>query len=420
MTSGEIVSAQTGTDPAAGMYIVDGDSHVLEPPGLWEEYLEAKYKPRAIRIASSPAVAAPAEPPGGLPEMAEELRGRLAADEALIIDNQVVMKGMLAGLGGVEHDRALLPQLTYLEGAPKASMDTEARLQLYRDWGIHAGVVFPTIGILWDTDDAALADAYSRAYNNWCYDFARGHQDQIFPMAHIPLNDPELALKELRRCLKLGFRGMFLAPEPVGAKTEQTPFGDISPADPQYDPLWHELEDAGLPVCLHVIVRFNRRVLGGNRVSLLRSGQLSRVHAFGLGATFQIIPAVSSLVLSGLFDRFPRLKCLAVEAGAGWAAYLMDRLDEKYEMFGYAESITMPPSEYLRRNIWYVVEPRERTINAMMDLVGETQFIWGSDYPHIDSSIDAPRQIRASIAGLSERRRRLVLGENARALYQLD
>jgi uncharacterized protein len=125
-------------------------------------------------------------------------------------------------------------------------------------------------------------------------------------------------------------------------------------------------------------------------------------------------------VLSGLFDRFPRLKCLAVEAGAGWAAYLMDRLDEKYEMFGYAESITMPPSEYLRRNIWYVVEPRERTINAMMDLVGETQFIWGSDYPHIDSSIDAPRQIRASIAGLSERRRRLVLGENARALYQLD
>jgi predicted TIM-barrel fold metal-dependent hydrolase len=108
-----------------------------------------------------------------------------------------------------------------------------------------------------------------------------------------------------------------------------------------------------------------------------------------------------------------------VEAGAGWAAYLMDRLDEKYEMFGYAERLSMPPSEYLRRNVWYVVEPRERTINAMLDLVDERHFLWGSDYPHIDSSIEAPQQIRRSVAGLSEHRQRLVLGENARELFQL-
>jgi uncharacterized protein len=212
---------------------------------------------------------------------------------------------------------------------------------------------------------------------------------------------------------------MFLAPEPVGPTSAQYPFGDTSPADSAYDPLWHELEDAGLPFCLHVIVRFNRLVACANRVSLLLKGQQSRMHTFGLGATFPIIPAISSLVLTGLFDRFPRLTCLCVEAGAGWAAYLMDRLDEKEEMFGYAERIQLPPSEYLRRNVWSVMEPRERTVNAMMDLVGETQFIWGSDYPHIDSSIAAPAQIRASVAGLSEHRRRLVLGENARALFHL-
>ena len=228
-------------------------------------------------------------------------------------------------------------------------------------------------------------------------------------MAHIPLNDPDLALAELRRCLKLGFKGMFLAPEPVG---------DRSPAHPDFDPLWHELEDAGLPVCLHVIVRFNRAVPNpGARFSLLT--ERSRTYSFGLGATFQIIPAVASLVMSGLFDRFPRLKCLAVEAGAGWAAYLMDRLDEKYEHFGYAERTELEPSEYLRRNVWYVIEPRERTIDSMMDLVGEGQFIWGSDYPHIDSSILAPQQIRDSVGALSEHRRRLVLGENARSLFQL-
>jgi hypothetical protein len=42
-----------------------------------------------------------------------------------------------------------------------------------------------------------------------------------------------------------------------------------------------------------------------------------------------------------------------------------------------------------------------------------------TDYPHIDSRIEAPWQIRASVAGLSDRRRRLVLGENARALFRL-
>lgn len=410
-----------GTDQATATYIIDGDSHVLEPPDLWDEYLEAEFRPRAIRITNAspaPADRTP-EPEPDLPEMAEEVRGRLAADETLVVDGEVVMRGMLAGLGGVEHDRAALPQMTYLEGAPRASMDTDARLQLFRDWGIDGGVVFPTIGILWDTEDPRLADAYARAYNRWCHDFVGGHPDKIFPMAHIPLHDPDLALAELRRCLRLGFRGMFLAPEPVGAKSDEFPFGNTSPADPIYDPLWHELEDAGLPVCVHVIVRFNRRVMNNQRVSLLPKGQLSRVHVFGLGATFQIIPAVSSLVLSGLFDRFPRLKLLAVEAGAGWAAYLMDRLDEKHEMFGYAERTKLAPSEYLRRNVYYVAEPRERTIDAMMSLVGETQIIWGSDYPHIDSSIEAPNQIRASIAGLSEHRRRLLLGENARALFRL-
>lgn len=412
--------------PSLAPFIIDGDSHVLEPPWLWDEYLEEQYKPRAIRISSDMAGIEPerarplvADDDRDVPEMAEEFRERLAASEALVVDGQVILKGVLAGLGGVEHHRSLLPRMTYLDGAPKASMDTAARLELFKDWGIHAGVVFPTVGILWDTDDPLLADAYARAYNRWVYDFVGGHPDKIVPMAHIPLHDPERALAELRRCLKLSFRGMFLAPEPVGPKTAMHPFGEISPADPMYDPLWHELEDAGLPVCLHVIVRFTRATPGAGRVSLLMKGQASRVHAFGLGATFQIIPAVSSLVLSGLFDRFPRLKCLAVEAGAGWAAYLMDRLDEKYEMFGYAEAVKMPPSEYLRRNVFYVVEPRERTIGAMMDLVGERQFIWGSDYPHIDSSIEAPNQIRASIAGLPEHQQRLILGENAQALFNL-
>jgi predicted TIM-barrel fold metal-dependent hydrolase len=235
------------------------------------------------------------------------------------------------------------------------------------------------------------------------------YPDRIFPMAHIPMNDPELAHAELKRTLKQGFKGIFMAPEPVNG---------ISPADKRYDPLWHELEDAGLPFCLHVIVRFNRILQNASRPFTLLM-EPSRTFTFGMGATFQIIPAMASLIMTGFFDRFPNIKCLCVEAGAGWAPYIAHRLDEKYEMFGYTEKTKMEPSAYMKRNIFYVAEPREQNIENCMDLIGEKQFIWGTDYPHIDSSINAMDQILETTSKMPERRRRMLLGENARDLYRL-
>ena len=293
--------------------IIDGDSHVLEPPDLWDEYLEQEFRPRAIRITRSiplrdgetrgirplpgrSGAQAPGEALADLPEMALELKARMAADEHLVIDRQIVMSGGLSGLGGAETNRADLPYMTYLESAPPASFDTAERIKMFDTRGMHGGVVFPTIGILWDSDDPVLADAYARAYNRWCHDFVGEHPHRIYPMAHIALHDPDRALAELRRCLKLGFRGVFLPPEPVLGR---------SPADPVFDPIWHEMEDAGIPLCLHVIVRFNRIVENASRFSSLLI-EPSRTFGFGMGATFQIIPAMASLIMTGFFDRFPR------------------------------------------------------------------------------------------------------------------
>ena len=371
-------------------FVVDADSHVLEPPHLWEEYLEERYKDRAIKIVS---------PPDG--------------GEQLVVDNQVVLPAGLAGLGGVELDASTLfsdPKLRYMDGAPPASMETDARIRLLDDWGVDASVVFPTIGILWDKEeDPDLAMAYARAYNRWQLDFATPHLDRILPIAHVPLYDPDLALEELRRCLRLGFKGIFVAPEPVCGKR---------PSHPDFDPLWRELQAADLPFCLHVIVRFNRSVGGVTQWFDREKGESNAVFGFGLGGTYQLIPAISALVCDGLFDRFPHLKALVVECGAGWVGYVMDRLDEKYERFG-STSMKEKPSEYFRRNVWVVFDPDERSIDAQCDLLGQDHLLWGSDYPHIDSHIDAASRIRESVAELSDERRRAVLGENARNLFRL-
>ena len=78
---------------------------------------------------------------------------------------------------------------------------------------------------------------------------------------------------------------------------------------------------------------------------------MNPVFSFGLGGTMQLIPAVAALVYDGLFDRFPKLKVSIVESGAGYAAYLMDRLDEKYARFDAAVNLKRKPSEYIRENI---------------------------------------------------------------------
>ena len=370
--------------------VVDCDSHVMEPPDLWERYLEPKYRDRAIRIVRDPA--------DGM--------------EVLMSDNQPILRGVLGALGGANLDRRrlLVPgEASYMEGCPPASYMPEERIAMLDAWGVDAGVLFPTVGILWDVEDNGLATAYSRAYNNWVNDFASHNRRRIIPIAHLALQDPEAALIELRRCLKLGFKGIFVAPETIGGKR-------FSHSD--FDPIWRECEEAGIPACLHVIVRFNRRppLLG----DYYQPGEFRAVWGFALGGFAQIVPAAMTMVADGLFDRFPRLKVLCVEAGCGWAPYMMDRLDEKYEHLGWTFPTKMKPSDYFRRNLWVVAEPEERTIGAVMDLMGEDRVLWGSDFPHIDSTLEAPKLIRASIASLSPERQRKLLGANALGVFPMD
>jgi len=361
--------------------VIDCDSHVMEPADLWQKYLEPEFRDRAIRI---------------------EMRDGI---EHLIIGEQSVLAGILAGLGGAHLSATQLFTTSnrYADGCEPASYDPAARIRLLDAWGVDRGVLFPTIGILpFPTDDMALANAYCRAYNRWQAEFAQDARGRAIPIALINWHDRDEAARELAHCIQRGFRGLFVPPEVVDGRR---------PSDPHFDAIWRQCEEAGIPGCLHVIVRFTAGAGSFGAWHMTRPGS---VFTFGLGATGQMIPAMAAMVVDGLFERFPRLKIVSVEAGCGWAAYLMDRLDEKYGRFG---GTTLKPSEYIRRNCYFVAEPEERTIGAMLDLVGEDRILWGSDYPHVDSYLEAPRQIRHAVAELSPARQAAVLGENARRVF---
>jgi predicted TIM-barrel fold metal-dependent hydrolase len=366
--------------------VIDADSHVLEPPDLWETRLDPRYRDRGVRIRDINGV------------------------ETLEIGGHVVLQGTLAGLGGVDtlpRQRLFDGSMRYVDGCPPASYDAAARLELYDEWGVDAGIVFPTIGILpFVSDDMGLLNAMATAYNRWQAEFATEGRGRIIPIANLNLRDRDAAIAELEACLELGFRGVFLPPEPIDGRL---------PGDPWFDPIWERCAEAGIPLCFHVVVRFSGTAVPFEGWLQAGAGML---FGFSLGSTAQLIPAIAHMALSGVFDRIPTLKVVAVEAGCGWAPYLMDRLDEKHHVLGGLTAATREkPSHYLRTNVWYVAEPEERTIGAVLDLVGEDRVLWGSDYPHIDSTLEAPRQIRASVADLSPARQRAVLGDNAVGVF---
>ena len=331
---------------------IDCDSHVLEPADLWLTYLEPRYRDRAIRVEEKDGV------------------------EQLIIGEKVVLKGVLAGLGGADNDKAEIftGKLKYRDGCPPASYDPYARAKLLDEWGLDSTVVFPTICILpFPTDDQELANAYCRAYNNWMAEFSQCIPGRVLPVAVVNWHDVDAACEELARCLKLGFKALFVPPEIIGGKR-------IS--DTHFDRLWAICQDADVPGCLHVIVRFEGAAIPFAHWHATSPGP---IFSFGLGGTGQMIPAITAMVTDLLFERFPRLKIASVEAGCGYAPYLMDRLDAKHEAFNALVNMPKKPSEYIKQNCYFVAEPRERTIKDVLRLVGEDHVMWGSDYPHIDA-----------------------------------
>jgi predicted TIM-barrel fold metal-dependent hydrolase len=380
--------------------VVDCDSHVMEPLDLWENYIDPAYRDRAIRVVE-----------------------RDGLEHLIMEDDRLLMPpGVLAGLGGADTEprqQLFTGGMRYIDSCPPASYDPGARAAMLDEWGVDVGVLFPTIGILWTTDDVGWASASCRAYNNWQADFSSAIPGRTAPIAQLNFLDAGEAVAELDRCLALGFKGVFAYPEAYGGRR---------PGHPDFDPVWARCAEAGIPVCLHLVVRlgdanpvgrwYGSRVEDSVHATKVNAGAL--LFSFSVGGPMQMIPAITSMVADGVFDRHPDLKVVCVEAGAGWASYAMDRMDEKHEFFSWTRDLELRPSDYFRRNIYFVAEPEERTIGGQLELVGRDRIMWGSDFPHVDSSMRAASMIRQTVSHLPADDQARVLGGNAAEVFNLQ
>ena len=382
----------------------DVDGHVMEPPELWEQYLEAKYKSRGIfirykdngtdyiEIDGRPAVWGQPKPGLG--------RGL----------------GSMGGIGGYpDMDRAKQQArqvFTYVESAPPGAMNPHERIKVLDQEGIDVALLYPTIGLIWEghVTDPDLAAALCRAYNNWLIDFCKPYRQRLVPVAHISLLDVHKAVVEMNRTAKLGARAFYIRPDLVNGRT-------LGHRD--YDPLWATAQDLGLPITPHVIGHNLPLDDWCESLADQETGFILPIFRFSLSIMLPITASFTAMMSAGTFHRFPGLRYGVLETGAGWIVHWLDRMNSKWKVDFTHSPCKEMPEFYFRRQCYVSIDPDERTVASVIGLVGDDSFVWASDFPHMDAEFGALRELKEHMTGLPEISRRKILGENAARIYQL-
>jgi predicted TIM-barrel fold metal-dependent hydrolase len=306
----------------------------------------------------------------------------------------------------------------------------DARLVAMDEQGLAATVVLPTFGVAFEpeiADDIEADYANMRAFNRWIeseWGFSR--DDRLFAPPYLPLLDVDLAIAELDSLLERGARLVLMRPGPAT-------YGR-SPADPIYDPIWARLQEAGVPAVYHVSLTPYFDVLGalwGEDVAGMRGEGTVSPYLFFVGhGARPIADTIASLITRGLFDRFPDLRVVSLENGVGWVKDVM-KLDRMYKTKGEARpgeqyvrlgrvggtDITRLPSEVLRTNV-YVAPFHEERFRDIVDLVGASQVLYGSDWPHPEGTV-SPRAMLEDLDELTSEEVADVVYRNAKSLLRL-
>ena len=377
---------------------VDGDGHVLEPPDLWERYLEAPLRNRALRVRKDDR---------GLEYV--EIDGR---------PSKLVRGGMPGGLGamdrvgGIVYERERKTGLDYVDLAPLGAMDPAERLRRLDLENLERVFLYPTLGVLWiaECEDEALTQAYLRAYNRWIVDFCSDSGGRLIPIAQLSLGDPEAAERELRRAAADGVRGVWVPPfsmtrKPLGHKDHHRVFAAA--------------QELGLPLGIHPC--FEPKWCAPGRFGEVTSSRYS--FFINVTAPDAVRHAFTSLFQFAVFAAFPALRVVVLESGAGWIGYWLDRMDAVYAspQGGLVrERLPEPPSAYFRRQCWISGDPDETSLAAVIPVVGADRFFWASDFPHPDHAPEYVPEVERIVAQLPEAARAGFLGRNVLRAYGIE
>jgi len=357
-----------------GYSIIDADSHVIEPPSMWAEYLDPEFKQFA-------------------PSADMKIQGEEIAQNIYEELEDVGNKQMIAA-----HPNA------YLNG-----YNSESHVQEMVRMGIDRAFIYPTMGLLLfavNTMEPEVAGAFTRAYNTWLFEeFCSYDPERLRGVGAINLHQPEKMVLELYRIAEYGSKAVLLRPNPTKGRLL---------SNSAYEPFWTECESLGMAIGIH-----------GSAHSLLPTTGADRFNShFALHACchpMEHMMALLTLIEEGVLERHPNLKIGFLESGCGWLPYWLWRLDQEYENIYWEvkDNVKIRPSEYFRRQCFVAVEPSEPYLSQIIQYIGSDNLIFGSDYPHMDHQPDVIEQLVGLEKDLSKEILKKIGWDNPARFYGL-
>jgi uncharacterized protein len=258
------------------------------------------------------------------------------------------------------------------------------RLNIMDEEGIWVQVLYSTLFLAYPLScNPAYVTAMCDAYNRWLGDVLAG-QERLKWVGVVNLDDITASARQVKEAKKLGAVGMMI----LGTA------GDRLLDDPSLLPFYEAISESDLPLAVHV---------GWSCPSI--NNLYTHIYPSGvIPFTMPVLMGLVSMMSGGIFDRFPNLRVVYLEAGCLWVHFILERLHHRFQHsaknLANVVSRTAPiqklaPMEYVKKgNLYFSAEVEDGLLPQVLELVGDGQIMFASDMPHGDRERFAARMLQ--------------------------
>ena len=371
--------------------IISADSHTLEPPDLWEKWLEKKHLDSA-------------------PKLVEDKDGGHAW--IYLGGGTAEPLGLLSCAGtrpedlkwtGARYGKPTNPAAREID---PGCYTGEGRLAIMDQDGVDAEILYPPqramLTFMKNQDkDAHLAGI--QAYNRWLKEgFCAPDPERLIGIFQTPNVGIETSVAELRRAKKEGYKGVAISAWPSG--------GDNLRADD--DPFWDAAAQLDMPVSIHLMLAAQQTKA---------TASVKGTVAIGASSLMFTMPILTELIFQGVFDRFPALRVAFVEVGCGWIPHFLEMLDDRYWRNRHWTNtrLTKLPSEYFKEHCIATFITDHSGV-LVRHRLGLANMAWSTDFPHHGNDWPYSRKtIDNLFANVPDDERHKIVCENAARFWRL-
>jgi uncharacterized protein len=401
-----------------GIKIIDVDTHLTEPADLWTSRAPKDLVDRVPRVVLHRDLT---------DDMREQVShlgttGPHVNAPMWVVDGYQVLGP--AGAGSViNRNNEKVKGATFLEWpldeSSLAASYVAPRIAMMDALGMAGQILFPNVvGFggqnFFRISDHELRMAIVRIWNDAMADMQKESNGRLMGMGLLPWWDIDRTVEEIKRIAGLGLHGVITNADP-----QNQGMPDLS--ERFWDPMWQELQEHELPMNFHCGASATQRTYNGG--SPWPSMDPNSKLAVG-SAMLQMANArlVANMILSGLCERFPRLKIVSVESGIGWLPFMLEALDYHADENAAHHGLSLLPSEYFKRQMyacfWFENGP---TLIDSIERIGVDNCMFETDFPHPTCLFPEPlRKAIPTFKAVDDSFRRKVFSENAAHVYNID